>query len=37
MSTRTVDTHLARVYRKLGVSGRAGLAAALGEVNTVTT
>jgi DNA-binding CsgD family transcriptional regulator len=29
MSTRTVDTHLARVYRKLGISGRAELAAAL--------
>jgi DNA-binding CsgD family transcriptional regulator len=30
MSTRTVDTHLARVYRKLGISGRAELAKALG-------
>ncbi len=30
LSTRTVDTHLARVYRKLGVSGRAELAPALG-------
>jgi DNA-binding CsgD family transcriptional regulator len=29
MSTRTVDTHLARVYRKLGISGRAELAGAL--------
>jgi DNA-binding CsgD family transcriptional regulator len=29
LATRTVDTHLARVYRKLGVSGRAELAAAL--------
>jgi len=30
MATRTVDTHLARVYRKLGVTGRADLADALG-------
>src|SRR5690606_19132352 len=30
MSTRTVDTHLARVYRKLGISGRSELAGALG-------
>jgi DNA-binding CsgD family transcriptional regulator len=29
LSTRTVDTHLARVYRKLGVSGREQLAPAL--------
>jgi DNA-binding CsgD family transcriptional regulator len=29
LSTRTVDTHLARVYRKLGVSGRGELEAAL--------
>jgi DNA-binding CsgD family transcriptional regulator len=29
LSTRTVDTHLARVYRKLGIAGRAELAAAL--------
>jgi DNA-binding CsgD family transcriptional regulator len=29
MATRTVDTHLARVYRKLGISGRAELADAL--------
>jgi len=29
VSTRTVDTHLARVYRKLGISGRSELAAAL--------
>ncbi|MEM9514502.1 MAG: LuxR C-terminal-related transcriptional regulator [Actinomycetota bacterium] len=29
LSTRTVDTHLARVYRKLGISGRAELRAAL--------
>ena len=37
MSTRTVDTHLARVYRKLGIAGRSDLAGALGDVNTVTT
>ncbi len=30
VSTRTVDTHLARAYTKLGISGRADLAAALG-------
>jgi len=29
LSTRTVDTHLARVYRKLGIAGRAELAGAL--------
>jgi DNA-binding CsgD family transcriptional regulator len=29
LSTRTVDTHLARVYRKLGIAGRSDLAAAL--------
>ncbi len=30
VSKRTVDTHLDRIYRKLGVSGRSGLAAVLG-------
>jgi DNA-binding CsgD family transcriptional regulator len=25
LSKRTVDTHLGRIYRKLGISGRAGL------------
>ena len=35
LSTRTVDTHLARVYRKLGIAGRSELAAALGDVNAV--
>ena len=29
LSTRTVDTHLARVYRKLGIAGRAELTGAL--------
>ncbi len=29
LSVRTVDTHLARVYQKLGISGRTQLAAAL--------
>ncbi len=29
MSTRTVDTHLARVYRKLGIGSRSELASAL--------
>jgi DNA-binding CsgD family transcriptional regulator len=29
VSTRTVDTHLARVYRKLGIGGRAELPAAM--------
>jgi DNA-binding NarL/FixJ family response regulator len=30
LSVRTVDNHLARIYSKLGVSGRADLAVALG-------
>jgi DNA-binding CsgD family transcriptional regulator len=37
LSTRTVDTHLARVYRKLGIAGRSDLAGALGDVKPVTT
>jgi DNA-binding CsgD family transcriptional regulator/tetratricopeptide (TPR) repeat protein len=37
LATRTVDTHLARVYRKLGIPGRSELAGALGDVNAVTT
>lgn len=36
ISTRTVDTHLARIYRKLGVGGRVDLAAAL-EPETTST
>ncbi len=31
VSVRTVDNHLQRVYRKLGVTGRSGLADALGD------
>jgi DNA-binding CsgD family transcriptional regulator len=34
LSTRTIDTHLARVYRKLGIGGRADLAEALGADGT---
>jgi DNA-binding CsgD family transcriptional regulator len=30
LSARTVENHLARVYTKLGIPGRADLAAALG-------
>jgi DNA-binding CsgD family transcriptional regulator len=30
ISVRTVDTHLLRVYKKVGVTGREQLAAALG-------
>lgn len=33
LSTRTVDTHLARAYRKLGVGGREELAAALHDLS----
>jgi DNA-binding CsgD family transcriptional regulator len=36
VSTRTVDTHLARVYRKLGVGGRADLEGALEPDATAT-
>ena len=31
VSTRTVENHLQRAYEKLGVRGRAELAAALGD------
>ena len=34
LSTRTVETHLARVYRKLGITTRSELAAALGTGDT---
>jgi DNA-binding CsgD family transcriptional regulator len=36
LSTRTVDTHLARVYRKLGIAGRSDLVDAL-EPDAVVT
>ncbi len=36
LSTRTVDTHLARVYRKLGVAGREELGAALADGGSST-
>ncbi len=31
ISKRTVDTHLGRIYRKLGINGRVGLREVLGE------
>jgi DNA-binding CsgD family transcriptional regulator len=31
VTTKTVETHLASVYRKLDITGRAGLAEALGD------
>lgn len=33
LSTRTVDNHLASVYRKLGVSGREELSEVIGAVD----
>jgi DNA-binding NarL/FixJ family response regulator len=36
LSARTVDTHLTRVYRKLGVAGRAELAEALDDPLTAS-
>lgn len=36
VSVRTVDTHLARVYRKLGITGRDGLDSALSSVTSRT-
>ena len=36
LSVRTVDNHLQRIYAKLGVSGRDGLAAALGDAGLAT-
>ena len=37
LSTRTVETHLARVYRKLGITGREELGEALGTARSSFT
>jgi DNA-binding CsgD family transcriptional regulator len=34
LSKRTIDTHLGRIYRKLGITGRARLREAIGDVGT---